>query len=38
LGSPSMMAIKTRANGFDATLLPSRSQGDPTPPRHSNSR
>jgi hypothetical protein len=38
LGAPSMTASKTRTNGFDATPLPSRSQGDPTPPRHSTSR
>jgi hypothetical protein len=35
---PIMMASKTRANGFDATPLLSRSQGDPTPPRNSTSR
>jgi hypothetical protein len=34
-GSPSMTASKTRANGFDATPLPSRSPEDPTLPRHS---
>jgi hypothetical protein len=33
-GSPSMTASKTRANGFDATPLPLRSQGDPNPPMH----
>jgi hypothetical protein len=33
-----MTASKTRANGFDATPLPSRSQKDPTPPRHSTSQ
>jgi hypothetical protein len=30
-GSPSTTASKTRASGSDATPLPSRFQGDPTP-------
>jgi hypothetical protein len=33
-----MMASRTRASGFDATPLPSKSQGGPTPPKHSTSR
>jgi hypothetical protein len=36
--SPSTTASKTRASGADSTPLPSRSQGDPTPPKHSTSR
>jgi hypothetical protein len=35
--SPSTMASRTRASGFDATPLPSRFQGDPTPPKLSTS-
>jgi hypothetical protein len=38
LKSPSMTASRTRASGSDATPLPSRSQGDPTPLKHSTSR
>jgi hypothetical protein len=36
--SPSMTASRTRTSGSDATPLPSRSQGDPTPQKHSTSR
>jgi hypothetical protein len=38
VGIPKYDGKQTRVNGFDATPLSSRSQGDTTPPRHSTSR